>query len=569
MLRQLIGTAPYVAVQDRGLGSRFLTHALSLPALTRAALLFLLGSALLAAGLLMATTFASAQSASQVSVYASGLVNPKGMVFTPDGTLYVAESGKPGAVMVPLPVNFGGTGPIGTNARVSRITAGGQREDFITGLPNVGLYGGIEMLGATGMAFMAGTLYELAAGHITVSPALSRVNANGSLERVADIGAYNRAHPVPGDNGDAVPMGNPFDVVTLGANLYITDGNYNRVLKVTPQGTISTLVDFKSDPTSTGVAVGPDGSLYVAQFGLAPYTPGSGHIDSVTPDGATTQGVVTNLTTPVDVAFAPDGTMFVLQFAAQFDPQRLRYVPSGGEVRRVNRDGTTSVVVSGLMFPTSMAFGPDGALYVSNYGNESNDGQGQILRVVISSEPTVAPAVPAPDESKSYALAQPTPVGQAAASVTVAATISMVEPADPTQWGFDPKNVTVQAGQAVKFTNSGKIAHTATQSQGAFDSGSLKSGESATFTLDTPGTYTFFCQPHPWMQGTLVVEGEGESAAARSNAATPLASTAEENEPRPTIGAVQAIALLGAIIGLVIVLGFATTRSKRHVNGPR
>ncbi len=70
------------------------------------------------------------------------------------------------------------------------------------------------------------------------------------------------------------------------------------------------------------------------------------------------------------------------------------------------------------------------------------------------------------------------------------------------------------------------------------------------------------------MQGTLVVEGEGESAAASSNAATPLASTAEENEPRPTIGAVQAIALLGAIIGLVIVLGFATTRSKRHVNGP-
>ncbi len=527
----------------------------------------LLGLGLVAPALALATTASSAQSATQVTVFASGLVNPKGMTFTPDGTLYVAESGKPGEVMVPLPVNFGGIGPVGTNARVSRISPDGQRQDFVTSLPNVGLYGGIEMLGATGMAYLNGTLYELAAGHITVSPALSRVTTDGSLQQVADIGAYNRLHPAPGDNGDAVPMGNPFDVVTMGGNLYITDGNYNRILKVTPQGEVTTLVNFKNDPTTTGEAVGADGNLYVAQFGLAPYTPGSGHIDSVSPDGTISPEVVTNLTTPVDVAFAPDGTMFVLQFAAQFDPQRLRYVPSGGQVLRVNPDQSTSVVVSGLMFPTRMTFGPDGALYVSNYGNESNDGQGQILRVIIGDEPAVGPPVPAPDESKSYALAQPTPAGQAAASVTVAATISMVEPSDPTQWGFDPKTVTVQAGQAVKFTNSGKIAHTATQSQGVFDSGLLKGGESATFTLDTPGTYTFFCQPHPWMQGTIVVEGDARSTGATAgSAAAPLVSTPEENEPRPTISVLQAGGLVGAIIALVFVLGYATTRSKRRIN---
>ena len=507
----------------------------------------------------------AAQSATQADVYARGLVNPKGMVFGPDGVLYVAEAGKPGEVMVPLPVNFGGTGPIGTNGRVSRISAGGQRQDFITGLPNVGLYGGIEMLGATGMAVLNGALFELAAGHITVSPALSRVTPDGKLQTVADIGAYNRAHPVPGDNGDAVPMGNPFDMVELGGNLYITDGNYNRVLKVTPQGTVSTLVDFRGDPTSTGAAAGPDGNLYVAQFGLAPYTAGSGHVDRVTPDGTVTEGVVGNLTTPVDVAFAPDGTLFVLQFAAQFDPKRLRYMPAGGEVRRVNPDGTTSTVVSGLMFPTAMTFGPDGALYVSNYGNESNDGQGQIVRVVIGGQPAVGPAVPAPDESKSYALAQPTPVGQAAATTELAGTVSMVEPADPTQWGFDPKTLTVQAGQAVKFTNSGKIAHTATQSQGAFDTGFLKNGESATLTFDTPGTFTFFCQPHPWMQGTIVVQGETRTAGAANTA---LASPPGENEPPPTIGAVRAGIFVAVIIGLVFVLGYATTRSKRRFDRP-
>src|SRR3712207_8068474 len=52
---------------------------------------------------------------------------------TPDGTLYVAESGAPGEVVVPLPEAYGGEGPIGTRARVSRIPSKGQREDFATG----------------------------------------------------------------------------------------------------------------------------------------------------------------------------------------------------------------------------------------------------------------------------------------------------------------------------------------------------------------------------------------------------------------------------------------------------
>ena len=147
---------------------------------------------------------------------------------------------------------------------------------------------------------------------------------------------------------------------------------------------------------------------------------------------------------------------------------------------------------------------------------------------------------------------------------SIAGTVSMVEPADPQQWGFDPKTQTVQVGQAIKFTNSGKIAHTATQSQGAFDTGFLKNGESATLTFDTPGTFTFFCQPHPWMQGTVVVQGDSRGG---TNAAALVTSTPEENEAVPTIGPLRAGVFVAAIIGLVFVLGFAATRSKRRNNG--
>jgi plastocyanin len=200
---------------------------------------------------------------------------------------------------------------------------------------------------------------------------------------------------------------------------------------------------------------------------------------------------------------------------------------------------------------------------VTNYGNESNDGQGQILRVAIGSEPATAPAVPLPDESKSYALAQPTPVGQAGTTAEIAGDISMVEGADPTQWGFDPKTLTVQVGQAVRFTNTGKISHTATQSEGAFDTGFVKGGEWATITFTTPGTFSFFCQPHPWMQGTVVVQGD---AGATTKAAA--VSTPEENVAPPSISALSAVIFVAAIIGLVFGLGFATTKSKRRFNRP-
>src|SRR5690348_12151803 len=107
-------------------------------------------------------TAQNGQSQSQVEVYASGFVNPKQLAFGADGSLYVAESGQPGEISVPLPINFGGSGPIGTNGRVSRVPAHGSREDFITGLPNIGLYRGGEMLGPTGLTTLDGQLYELA-----------------------------------------------------------------------------------------------------------------------------------------------------------------------------------------------------------------------------------------------------------------------------------------------------------------------------------------------------------------------------------------------------------------------
>jgi plastocyanin len=505
------------------------------------------------------SSVAEAQGETTVDIYAEGLINPKGFDFTSDGTLYVAESGAPGDVMVPLPVNFGGEGPIGTNARVSRITTDGQRHDHVTGLPNIGLYGGVEMLGAGSVAVIDDQVYEVAAGHMTVSPTVSRVEPDGTMVTIADVGKFNTEVPTPPSNGDAVPLGNPYDMVALDGALYITDGNYNRIMRADLDGTMSLVAQWEFSPVTVGIAAGPDGNLYVAQFSPAPYNPGSGRIDRVSPGGEVTEGVVTGLTTPIDVAFAPDGTMYVLQYAAEFSAERLRYIGHGGEVQRVNPDGTVTPIVVGLMFPTAMTFGPDGALYVANYGNEANDGQGQLLRVVPGNTTAHGPAVEDPDESGSYANVQPTPTPIQGAQIV--ATIEIVEPVDVMQWGYSPNQITIQAGQAVEFVNTGQVVHTATSRDGAFDTGNMRAGERVVIQIDEPGTYDYICTPHPWMMGTIVVEGTGTGG---SGGADPILSA--RTDP-PTIGFVQAFAFVGVLIGIVFAGAILMNRSSRR-HGP-
>ena len=121
-------------------------------------------------------------------------------------------------------------------------------------------------------------------------------------------------------------------MVSLGKKLYISDGNYNRVLEADPPtGGLRILATFYPGPVTVGMAVGPDSKeIYVAQYGNAPYLPGSGYIDRRHAGGQGDGRRVTGLTTPIDVAFAKDGTMYVLQYAARFDSKHLRYVANTG-----------------------------------------------------------------------------------------------------------------------------------------------------------------------------------------------------------------------------------------------
>jgi plastocyanin len=78
---------------------------------------------------------------------------------------------------------------------------------------------------------------------------------------------------------------------------------------------------------------------------------------------------------------------------------------------------------------------------------------------------------------------------------------------------FDPKDLTIKAGQTVPFTNDESIPHDVHKESGPggdFSSGSdggMQQGDTFKLKLDKPGTHKYVCHVHaPGMAGTITVK---------------------------------------------------------------
>jgi plastocyanin len=72
---------------------------------------------------------------------------------------------------------------------------------------------------------------------------------------------------------------------------------------------------------------------------------------------------------------------------------------------------------------------------------------------------------------------------------------------------YRPREVTVDAGTTVRWTNSGRALHTVTAVDRSFDSDLLQPGSRWTRTFERGGTYRYLCSIHPEMTGAVVVRG--------------------------------------------------------------
>jgi plastocyanin len=79
---------------------------------------------------------------------------------------------------------------------------------------------------------------------------------------------------------------------------------------------------------------------------------------------------------------------------------------------------------------------------------------------------------------------------------------------DIVEFTFSPAELTVSVGDTVTWTNRDTAAHTATASvPGTISSGDLKTDDAYEHTFDEAGSFQYICAYHPFMTGTITVEG--------------------------------------------------------------
>jgi len=312
---------------------------------------------------------ATEKSTVPVETWVTGLVNPRGLAFRSDGSLFVALAGSGGRDTVDVgrakPHQYGRTG------QVLRLERNGDKFLMAKNLPSI-ITAVNEECGPSAVAFIDDKAYLLLAsggweiGDPAFHSGVYLIQTDGTIKLVWDMTAHVLANPGKARREDPradVPAGMAYGMAAMGGKLYVTDANQEQLFEVDPTtGSARQVVEYpRSNRAMTGVAAGPDGAIYVAEWA-------ANKITRITLDGKISDAA-TRLQFPVGVTFGPDGAMYVVEFTG-----RVLRAAAVGEQQK-------DIITEGLRAPTAIAFGPDGNLYVSVYGQGAADGQGQLVRL--------------------------------------------------------------------------------------------------------------------------------------------------------------------------------------------
>jgi len=124
-------------------------------------------------------------------------------------------------------------------------------------------------------------------------------------------------------------------------------------------------------------------------------------------------------------------------------------------------------------------------------------------------------------------------------------------------FSFSPATITIHVGDTVTWTNHGPSAHTATASNGSFNTGVLQKGQSASHTFTKAGTFAYICSIHPFMHGTVVVLASTTSTTTTPASTTPTSTTPASTTPAATTSADTTAAQSSA--NTLPMTGFALT----------
>ena len=243
-----------------------------------------------------------------------------------------------------------------------------------------------------------------------------RLNRKGKVTTSVDIAAYQVTDPDEDDQDDFPEESNPFGLALLpGGGVLLADSAGNDVLKIDQKRKITTVARFlredvpwppglpfpgpppgtptPAESVPTAVAIGPDGAWYVSELKGFPFIKGTSRIwriepgatDAVCDPEAPSTGkcttYATGFTSVIDLAFGPDGTMYVLEIVKEgLLGAEIFGDPPIGALWAVKGGTKTELAPGTLMAPGGVAVGFNGTLSVTT-GTVFGPGGGAVVRI--------------------------------------------------------------------------------------------------------------------------------------------------------------------------------------------
>lgn len=337
-----------------------------------------------------------AQSSNQ-SVFATGFNNPRGLTFDHDGNLYVAEGGAGGALSTVGLCDQAAGPPAGPGpytgdftARISKVSPNGAVSTVADGLPSsqTSEAFGYLVSGVADVAFIHGKLYGLIGGAgcshglAGTSNGIVRINHDGSWTQIADLSAFQMAHPVANpEPDDFEPDGTWYGMTAVDGVLYAVEPNHGELDAITTSGRIRRVADISNiQGHIVPTAIVSDGqNFFVGNLERFPIHGETSKVLKITRDGRITT-IAIDFSTILGLAIDHKGRLYVLENTTG-NPFPT---PGTGKILRIDGKHQYTEITSGLNLPTAMTFGPDGNLYVSTWGfGPPPIGLGTIVKVTL------------------------------------------------------------------------------------------------------------------------------------------------------------------------------------------